>query len=344
VLGSIELLCYPLFRWLEDGQRSLSTKQPLPATIAIVCATVASGASLAAALPTWQANKPTEIWIVTNALAYSSNEKCLADFLSDKVRLVQCSQTNKRAQLCEGFKRTTSEFIVICDDDTVWTPNVLKKLIQPLQRDARVGAVFPEVKFRPGARVFTLWETMSALRLSGDAIDIRTSMLFDGGVFCASGTTAAYRGKVLRDTVFLRSFPNELWMKKQLNAGDDQSLTLWLANHDWNCRVVADDGLSGCSVLTSPRTDWKHLSQLMRWSRSDWQACLNATMASDAIWRSVRLHHTAQLMLIYEENIPIQLGVASLGVQGASVSSLRLFTCTHSRGKSQSCSLCERQY
>lgn len=127
-----------------------------------------------------------------------------------------------------------------------------------------MGAVFPEVKFPPAASIFNFWETLSALRLSVDAVDIRASMLLDGGVFGASGTTAAYRGKVPRDDVFLRSFPNKLWMGNQLNAGDNQSLTLCLANHGWKCRVVADDGAPGCSVLTTLRTDWKHLSQFVR--------------------------------------------------------------------------------
>lgn len=254
-------------------------------SVAIVCATVCNGKSLAAALPTWQENNPTEVWVVTDEASHLHNRNALSDVIGDNLRIISCKRRNKRAQLCEAFERTKSDIIIICDDDTVWTTVVLERLVQPFIENADVGAVFPEVKFRPTGKKFNFWETLSALRLSGDAIDIRTSMLIDGGVFCASGTTAAYRGQILRDPKFLKAFCQETWMGRTLNAGDDQSLTLWLANNNWKCRVVADEGILGFSVLTTPRTNWKHLSQLVRWSRSDWQTCLTATVTRKAIWK-----------------------------------------------------------
>lgn len=287
VLGLVELLCYPVYRWMEARGRlsSKSKGKPENPSVAIVCATTSNGNSVASALPTWLANSPAEIWIVTDAQVYDMNQRKLKAFQNRGVNVISCERTNKRAQLCEGFKHTKSDIIVICDDDTVWSPTVLARLTRPFQQNASIGAVFPEVKFRPAGSRFTFWETLSAIRLAGDAIDIRTSMLFDGGVFCASGTTAAYRGEILRDPRFLDRFPNETWSGRKLNAGDDQSITLWLANHNWKCHIVPDEGPSGFTVMTTPRTTWKHLHQLVRWSRSDWQACLNATLSRKAIWR-----------------------------------------------------------
>jgi hypothetical protein len=50
LLGIIELVCYPLFRWLKARQTCV-VKEREP-TVAVVCATIATGKSLAAALPT----------------------------------------------------------------------------------------------------------------------------------------------------------------------------------------------------------------------------------------------------------------------------------------------------
>ncbi|ORY09816.1 nucleotide-diphospho-sugar transferase [Clohesyomyces aquaticus] len=284
-LGCLELLCYSTYRWLQDRRRNRANAARDQISVAIVCATVSGGISLKNALPTWQQCRPNEIWIVTDANSHAAVSDALAAVQNVKVSIITCDRTNKRAQLCQGFKRTTSDVIVICDDDTIWTPSVLCGLTACFQDNKTLGAAFPEVKFRSARNEFNLWESLSASRLAGDQIDIRTSMLIDGGVFCASGTTAAYRGDILRDPSFLQQFPSEKWLGRVLNAGDDQSLTLWLAEKDWNLCVVPDDGPSGFCVLTTPRTTWRHIPQLIRWSRSDWQACISATVLSSAVWR-----------------------------------------------------------
>lgn len=286
ILGCFELLCYIAFGWFQRQHQTDVTKRDIARpTVSLVCATVSTSRSLRAAFTTWHANAPDEVLIVTDADSHASVTDALSDLSADQVQILQCPKTNKRVQLCEGIKNTVGAIVVIVDDDTVWTPHVLSRLLEPFQTDSSIGAVFPEVQFRPAGNYFNLWESLSAFRLSGDAIDIRTSMLVDGGVFCASGTTAAYIGRMLRDPKFLEKFPTELWMGRVLNAGDDQSLTLWLAEHNWKCRVIPDQGPLGFCVMTTPRSTWRHLAQLARWSRSDWQACIKATLISSAMWR-----------------------------------------------------------
>jgi predicted phosphoribosyltransferase len=85
LLGITELVCYPLFRWLRARQPYVSKEQH--PTIAVVCATIATGKSLAAALPTWQANKPTEIWIFTNELMHAFNKEWLAEVRDSNVNI-----------------------------------------------------------------------------------------------------------------------------------------------------------------------------------------------------------------------------------------------------------------
>jgi cellulose synthase/poly-beta-1,6-N-acetylglucosamine synthase-like glycosyltransferase len=202
------------------------------------------------------------------------------------IQILYAVEANKRVQLCTGFRECKSDFIVICDDDTTWTQHVLKGLIDPLRSNQSLGAVFPEVKFRPkNDQSFVFWEQMAAIRLSGDAIDIRTTMLMDGGVLCASGTTAAYRGCILQDEKFMNVFENEYFMGTRINAGDDQTVTRWLCNNGWDVTVVPDEGPSGLQVLTAPRATWRHLLQLVRWSRSDWQSYIKALLVDRIIWQ-----------------------------------------------------------
>ena len=164
--------------------------------------------------------------------------------LKTRVKLLTCSRTNKRAQLCLGFSACKSQIILIADDDTIWSPNSLPALTRPLQASTSLGGVFPEVQIRPqtGSKGLTFWETLASIRLFGDAIDGRASVLLDGSVFCASGSTAAYRASILQDEAFQKSFQAEEWRGQLLNAGDDQSLTRWLDRHGWDVMVMPDDG------------------------------------------------------------------------------------------------------
>lgn len=123
-------------------------------------------------------------------------------------------------------------------------------------------------------------------------------MLLDGGVFCGSGTTAAYRGAILRDAAFQRFFTAEEALgrgtNRKLNAGDDQTLTRWLCTRGWDVLVLphSDYGVVGAEgraagtsgggrgrggeVATTMRDSWRHFGQVLRWSRSDWLANLRA--------------------------------------------------------------------
>lgn len=207
---------------------------------------------------------------------------------------------NKRTQLCLGFLRCKTPIIVIADDDTVWSPNLLPFLTSPFQWRGKIGGVFPEIQIIPQRSIRTIWEEIAIIRLFGDAIDGRTSNILDGGVFCASGPTAAYRASILQDSRFQHHFQNETWHGALLNAGDDQTLTRWLCEHDWEVLIAPYDDWGGQSgsygrVDTHVRSSWRHLLQLLRWSRSDWQASVMALFVERCIWRSVTIPLTPEM-------------------------------------------------
>ena len=215
---------------------------------------------------------------------------------------------NKRTQLLLAFRHVTSPVTIIADDDTTWSSTTLSTVLSPFTHDYRLGAAYPEVQIRPclssnsKSRVFgedakTIWEILASIRLFGDAIDMRASMLLDGGVFCGSGTTAAYRSEIVQDPDFAAYFEERRGLgeeEKRVSAGDDQALNKWVSTRGWRVVVVPDVeygnldsvGGKGCRVETTMRTDSRHLGQLLRWSRSDWVTCWRC-IQSLKMWRQV---------------------------------------------------------
>ena len=301
LIGLLYCFLWPFYN--QSPRNSLkSSSNPASHSTSIVCATVGNPSGLLQSIKSWLINNPDEIFVVTDDKSYryiSHVIESLPDSLrKTQVQLISCPRTNKRSQLCLGFNACKSAIILIADDDTVWSPTSLSAMTLPFKSSPTLGGVFPEVQIRPqtDSTSLTFWETLASIRLFGDAIDGRASVLLDGGVFCASGSTAAYRASILRDQTFQAKFQNEAWRKRQLNAGDDQSLTRWMDRCGWDVMVMPDDGAGilgyggasrgqGCRVETHVRPDWKHLGQLLRWSRSDWLANLWSVGSERYAWR-----------------------------------------------------------
>lgn len=251
----------------------------------IVCATKNKSDVLSTAIATWCVNQPAAIIIVTDPSSFSYN-KSLVSNLNAKVpiRVVAAATAHKREQLCAGFKETQTKIIVICDDDTYWSPTALINLVRPLLRDPTLGCIFPDLRVDPVGATFTIWEYLGLLRIVGDGVDFHASSQIDGGVFSHHGSTAAYQGHILRDPAFINAFTNETWKGRILNSGDDQFLCCWLTNHDWPISLLS---ASQCLVQTRMRASWRHMLQLLRWSRNDWRRCLSTLIWERHIWRYV---------------------------------------------------------
>lgn len=263
--------------------KSLQGEQP---EVTIVCATLGKVSSLKSSIQTWATNGPNAIIIVTCPASFEAVSSDLDTLKMPCLRVLRAPEANKRIQLTIGFAACNTDYIAIADDDTTWSPTVLRSLTEPFTASTKLGAVFPEVRYRPNGSTPTLWEDLASTRLFGDCIVIRTSVLIDGGIFCASGTTALYRAAILQDEKFLDRFQNVFYRGSRVNAGDDQALTSWLCSTGWDVAVVEDRGPGGCHVSTTPRPNWKHVYQLIRWSRSDWLSYIEAVCVDRKIvWR-----------------------------------------------------------
>lgn len=274
----LNIICWYLHALLTRRQKAAAKYAPQAEQpdITIVCATLGKVSSLKISIQTWLTNSPHTIIIVTGPSNYDATCADLATLNLACLKVLRAPEANKRVQLAIGFLASKTAYIAIADDDTIWSRTVLRSLALPFTTDPALGAAFPEVKYRPNGSTPTLWEDLASTRLFGDCIAIRTAVLIDGGVFCASGTTALYKAAILQDERFLDWFQNRFYRGRRVNAGDDQALTAWLCSAGWDVAVVEDGGPGGCRVETAPRADWKHVYQLVRWSRSDWLSYIGA--------------------------------------------------------------------
>jgi hypothetical protein len=106
----------------------------------------------------------------------------------------------------------------------------------------------------------------------------------DGGLPCLSGRTVAYRTQILQECDFSYAFTNETWRSFQLNADDDNFLTRWLMNNNWDIRIQKHEE---CEVQTTLENNSKFLLQCLRWARSNWRSNLKSLVIERTVWRSV---------------------------------------------------------
>lgn len=249
----------------------------------IVCATHNKTRTFKATVGTWLANKPAEVIIVASPTSHEFVHRLCSEIVSETtVRVLRADKANKRSQLCLGFRKVRSKVIVIVDDDTHWSPGILKKLITPLLATPKLGCVFPDLRLSVSTNPPCLWEQLALLRHAGAGLNLHASHCVDGGVYCHHGPTAAYRASILQDPNLLVAFPGETWRGNELNAGDDQYLCRWVENHDWETKFLS---AHEAIVYTGTRQDWTLLLQLLRWSRGDWRSNLCALIWERHIWR-----------------------------------------------------------
>jgi cellulose synthase/poly-beta-1,6-N-acetylglucosamine synthase-like glycosyltransferase len=286
LIGILELVIW--YTWpLRPSSKGKSGPREKNVTreASIVCATMNKSSALTVAAATWIANRPSSITIVADPDSFDFVQEQFSFFESDcPINVIRSAVRHKRKQLCQGFVQVDTPVIVIADDDTVWDTTVLENLVQPLLADKRLGCTFPDIRVSPCGSKFTIWELLGLVRLVGDGVDFHASRQIDGGVFCHHGCTAAYQGAILRDPNFIHAFTSETWRGNLLNSGDDQFLCCWLTNRGWPTMLL---GADECMVQTRMRPNWRHMLQLLRWSRNDWRRSLSTLIWERHIWRSV---------------------------------------------------------
>lgn len=214
------------------------------------------------------------------------------DGVNGRIRILTVAQANKRRQMAEGIKATTTDIIVFADDDALWPATMLPHILACFE-DQSIGGVGTSQIVKPVGDKMTVWEVLAAMRLSIRNIEIAASTHIDGGIPCLSGRTAAYRSIILKDPAFLDGFTNDYWLGKyHLNSGDDKFLTRWLVSHGWNTYVQC---CKGAELQSTMKPDWRFLKQVLRWTRNTWRSDLRSIFMERHIW--TRHPYVAYMMI-----------------------------------------------
>lgn len=228
------------------------------------------------ALESWKQNQPDEIIAVID-YTDKNNVSVFKEFAKSfsGARLIVTPKPGKREALADGVRVARSEIVALVDSDTIWSKNIVPKMLAPFS-DPEVGGTGPRqdvlhpetlaqklFKIRLDNRFYT---ELAFLAAAGDAVT------------CLSGRTAVYR----RETIlpFMDDLVGEKFLEKKVISGDDKTLTRFVQAAGWKTRYVQDT-----IVYTPGFADMRtFLKQILRWSRNSWRSDLK-TLGSSWVWR-----------------------------------------------------------
>ncbi|KAF9893843.1 hypothetical protein FE257_010013 [Aspergillus nanangensis] len=241
--------------------------------VSVIVATIDVSHELIATFQTMIANHPKEILIVTTA-----------------------------AQMAHGIQYASGEIIVLADDDVFWPSACLRYLLAVFEQYPTVGGVSSLQKAHGlescQSGIVTMWEAFMARRLDERNVRISSSTYLDGCVNILSGRTTAYRSVILKEETFLHAFTNEYWLfgRYYQVPGDDQFITRWLLNHDWNSHIqTAPQAL----ISTASLKNYRHIYQILRWTRNTKRSNIKRLFTSRRMWKFPYLSYTTILSVFH---------------------------------------------
>ncbi|KAG0201766.1 hypothetical protein BGX28_005511 [Mortierella sp. GBA30] len=249
--------------------------------VTIIVPTIDAGEEFKEAAHSWLVNNPKEIIIITETKMRDALQELANSVDPTRIRVLTVPKANKRLQMVEGIRNTTSEIIVFADDDAIWAPTCLEYILACFE-DPNMGGVGTSQTVKSVGRYQTVWEVLAGFRLTIRNIEIAASTHIDGGVCCLSGRTAAYRTCILQDPQFQYEFTHDFWLGKYpLNSGDDKFLTRWMVYHGWNTYVQI---CKEAELLSTFKNNWRFIKQVLRWTRNTWRSDFRSLFTERKIW------------------------------------------------------------
>ncbi|KAE8378152.1 nucleotide-diphospho-sugar transferase [Aspergillus bertholletiae] len=245
-----------------------------PSDVTIVCPCVDPDGDFIPAIKSWLRADPHEVLIVTT-VGWHGRVKARLESIDDpRVTVHAIEVKGKRPGLIAGIQRTTTDVVVLLDDDSIWSPATLQGLLCGLSAGPRVaGVINIKVNIRKARPALapdapSLFEAMGAGRHDRRAITNAAMAYFcDGQLTCCNGRTTAYRTEALQSPGFVEHVVEDYWKGKyKLASGDDRAITRWLYQKGWKTGIVVHDE---CAMVSRPKGNTDYLKQLLRWSRSE---------------------------------------------------------------------------
>ncbi len=194
-----------------------------------------------------------------NTYTYMRKAKALFPALVELIRFEK--NKGKREGVYQGFRKSSSPFIVTVDSDTLLEASALKELLTPLILNPNLGAVTGRIR---------IWN--SDANMLTKMLKANFAMAFDftraiqstfSTVFCTSGAFSAYRSTTLRQ--FIDSWRAQTFLKQKCTYGEDRSL----ANHTLRTGAGTVFQRTAVAFTKVPEKLPKILKMLTRWARSN---------------------------------------------------------------------------
>jgi cellulose synthase/poly-beta-1,6-N-acetylglucosamine synthase-like glycosyltransferase len=154
----------------------------------------------------------------------------------NRVKLYTVERADIRQQLFKVIAETSTELVVLVDDDSRWSTQTLNSVASAFN-DPSVGGVNTMQYVRPRLdQGLNVWESCGVLNLvRRNILHSAVALFHNGQVLNLSGWTVAYRTKILQDEAFKHAFVKDYWKGKYLlRTGDDSFITSWIVNRGWN--------------------------------------------------------------------------------------------------------------
>jgi hyaluronan synthase len=161
--------------------------------------------------------QPYEVIVVINGARNEALEKICADV---GVEFTWTPTPGKRNAVKIGTHMANGNVVVLCDSDTIWTPDTLPELLKPFA-DPRVGGVTTKQRIIEPRRSFlTRWADWLENSRALYSMPAQSAL---GYVGCLPGRTIAFRRHILLQV--MDDFMTERFLGAFLEVSDDRHLT-----------------------------------------------------------------------------------------------------------------------
>ncbi|KAL9099845.1 MAG: hypothetical protein Q9163_004708 [Psora crenata] len=228
---------------------------------------------------------PKEIIVVTPKPKVDGVRKKCENLGCYDVKVLGADQANKRLQMLQGLKESSTAITVFADDDVFWPTTFLTYILAAFE-NPKVGAAGGYCTLeRPSDMNY--WDFLSSCYLDRWNFDVGAAAHIDGGIPCLSGRTFAARTSIVQSKEFTSDFTSERWLGwlSLLSADDDNFITRWMVDHNWE---IAIQCAKEAEVTSTLERCPKYLGQCVRWCRTTLRSNLTALLVDKTVWRYVQ--------------------------------------------------------
>ncbi|KAI9768148.1 MAG: hypothetical protein M1839_004175 [Geoglossum umbratile] len=225
-----------------------------------------------------QENPFRVILVTPRGLSNSLTE--LVRSIDKSIEVLKTAQANKRIQIARALPEVTTKFVVLADDDVVWSSATLECLLALLEHNnVGAGGTIQRVQRTDWLNI---WQYLGAIYIERRNFEIVATTNIDGGLSCLSGRTLIVRAEIVKAPDFIQGYTSERWQGRLLNTDDDNFVTRWLFSHEWEIRIQSS---AAAVVYTTLEAGPKYWAQCERWSRSNWRSNYKSMTGKQHPWR-----------------------------------------------------------